>query len=320
MSKSSTDRSYKFTETRKYLREISVVVIGVAITLSVSYWLGVKSEKRDMALHLNAIKMELEENAKDIGYLIELLNPELKYTTYLQSHDKKFLDKDTLNSYFLYCYDVARMITFKTNAFEMFKNSGTMRLMDDRELLLAIWTIYDELALLKQLNDEQNKLKCTFMEKEISLVDIDINGKFEMEIIPMYDYYKKVGGATTLMNINMSERCLKNIKELILRLEELEMIKQFKTSEINSYNVSDEDLDKYLGIYYNKDEPFKITISKANKQLYFQATGQPSFSLKAISEDKFEFEMTGVIFEFNPTEKTIAFEENGKIYKLVKEE
>jgi hypothetical protein len=55
----------------KYLREISVVVIGVAVTLSASYWLGVKSEKRDIALHLHAIKMELEENAQDLGDIIE---------------------------------------------------------------------------------------------------------------------------------------------------------------------------------------------------------------------------------------------------------
>jgi len=101
--------SCKLPQMGKYLREISVVVIGVAITLSASYLIGIKSEKRDMALHLNAIKMELEENAKDIGYLIELLKPELKYTNYLQSHDKKSLHKDTIDSYFFYCYDVARI-------------------------------------------------------------------------------------------------------------------------------------------------------------------------------------------------------------------
>ena len=302
----------------KYLREISVVVMGVAVTLSASYWIGVKNEKRDMALHLNAIKMELEENAKDIGNLIELFKPELEYTAYLQSHDRKSLNKDTLDSYFFYCYGVSPMVTFKTNAFEMFKSSGTMRLMNDRELLLAIWTVYDELTLLKQLSDEYNKLKWNFIEKEISLVDMDTNREIEREIIPMYDFYKKVGGSTALLIT--SERFLKNIKEMVLRLEELKMIKQFKTPEIKSYDVSEEDLDKYLGVYLNKETPLKITISKVNKQLFFQATGQPSFSLKAIAEDKFEFELAGVIFEFNPTEKTMVFEENGEIFNFVKED
>ena len=43
----------------KFVREISVIVIGVAITLSASYWLSDRNEKRDMALYLTAIKMEL---------------------------------------------------------------------------------------------------------------------------------------------------------------------------------------------------------------------------------------------------------------------
>jgi hypothetical protein len=200
----------------KYLREISVVVTGVAITLFASYWIGVKNEERDMALHLNAIKMELEENAKDIDSLIELLKPELRYTVYLQSHDKKSLDKDTLNSYFFYCYSVSPLITFKTNAFEMFKSSGTMRLMNDRELLLAIWHVYDALIILKQLNDEQNKLKWNFIEKEISLVDVD-RGEIERDIIPMYDFYKKAGGSMNVLK--ECERFLKDIKKVVLKLE-----------------------------------------------------------------------------------------------------
>jgi hypothetical protein len=201
----------------KYLREISVVVIGVAVTLSASYWITNRNEKKDMALYLNAIKLELEENAKDIESLIELLQPDLRYTAYLQSHDKKSLDKDTLNSYFFYCYNVSPVVTFKTNAFEMFKSSGTMRLVNDRELLLAIWNVYDELTLLKQFNDEQNKLKWNFIEKEISLVDAT-GGKIERDIIPMYDFYKKAGGSANVLR--ECERFLKDITTMVLKLEE----------------------------------------------------------------------------------------------------
>ena len=48
----------------KYLREISVVVIGVAITLSASFWINNRNDKRDMNLYLYAIKLELDENIK----------------------------------------------------------------------------------------------------------------------------------------------------------------------------------------------------------------------------------------------------------------
>jgi len=47
----------------KYLLEVSIVVIGVAITLCVGYWISMRSVKKDVALSLNAIKIELEQNA-----------------------------------------------------------------------------------------------------------------------------------------------------------------------------------------------------------------------------------------------------------------
>ena len=42
----------------KYLREISVVVIGVAITLFASFLLTNSNEKKDIALYLSSLKME----------------------------------------------------------------------------------------------------------------------------------------------------------------------------------------------------------------------------------------------------------------------
>jgi hypothetical protein len=64
----------------------------------------------------------------------------------------------------------------------------------------------------------------------------------------------------------------------------------------------------------------KITITKANKHLFFQAVGMPSFSLEAIEKDKFKIEITGAILAFNPTDKTMVLEENGEIFNFVKED
>ena len=50
----------------KFLREIAVIVIGVAITLSASYWITNKNAERDMDLYLNAIRIELEENIRTL--------------------------------------------------------------------------------------------------------------------------------------------------------------------------------------------------------------------------------------------------------------
>ena len=298
----------------KYLREISVVVIGVAITLSLSYWIGVRNEKRDIALHLHAIKMELEENTKALEYLIERSKFAVEYTNYLWSHDEKSLNKDSLKNYIPECYSMP-IFELKTNAFEMFKSSGIMRLVTDKKLLRMIWNVYEEFTMLKQACDEHNKIKWSFLEKEIPLIKMD-RGQVKTDIIPMYDFYR-----IDLPNSLRSEFkvVLKSTKKTLSKLEETKMIKQFIASEFKFDYAADEDLDKYLGVYSSDQVPVIITITKVNKRLFIETTGLPTFPLKAIAADKFEFEEAGVILEFNPSDKTMILEQDGEIFNFVRE-
>jgi hypothetical protein len=123
----------------KYLREISVVVIGVAITLSASYWITGRNEKRDMALYLNAIKLELEDNINHLDAEVDYLEDWENYARYLKSHDKKSLHPDSIRRGANSDVSTIKYITFQTSAFEMFKISGAMRLIDDKVLLQSLW-------------------------------------------------------------------------------------------------------------------------------------------------------------------------------------
>ncbi|MCC8173893.1 MAG: hypothetical protein LIO65_05815, partial [Odoribacter sp.] len=46
----------------KYFREISVVVIGIAITFLVSDWISQRNEKKTVNRYLAAVMIELEDN------------------------------------------------------------------------------------------------------------------------------------------------------------------------------------------------------------------------------------------------------------------
>lgn len=90
--------------------------------------------------------------------------------------------------------------------------------------------------------------------------------------------------------------------------------------EFSTYSVSsEEDLDKYLGLYSSTQIPLKITITKENKTLIAQATGQPSFPLEATEKDKFKFDKAGVVLEFNPTAKTMTLKQGGRQFAFTKE-
>lgn len=195
----------------RYIRDFSIVVAGIAVTLYVNYKVTHQSEKRDVALYLNAIKMELEENLKIVDDAIEELHPSIKYANYIKSHDLKSLNKDTINSYGSIYYS-APLYSFKTNAFEMFKTSGTMRLVDDKELLLSLWDVYNGLDQLKWVLDFCLQMKWDDIKKELEL---QVEGE-KMKKAPMYMFY------FTGMYNNMLKPCKENsklLKEMIAKLE-----------------------------------------------------------------------------------------------------
>ena len=206
---------FSINQIGKYLREISVVVIGVAITLSVTVWISHKNEKKDMALYLNAIKLELKENMKELDQAIEEMKPSYRYSIYLQTHDKKSLNQDTLRRYIPVCYSFYTC-TFKTNAFEMFKSSGIMRLMDNKELLMELWGVYADLSTLKQSYDEYYRRKWNYMEKDFALQGIDYEKEqMILNVVPMYDFYR-IGFSF----LSETEEMLEALKEVVSKLEE----------------------------------------------------------------------------------------------------
>jgi hypothetical protein len=201
----------------KYSREVSVVVIGVAITLSATLWVSKKNETTDMALYLKAIKIEMEDNITTIEESIEYLRLDVEYEKYLKTHDKKLRNEDTLAYYAASCCYRLEKFTFKTNAFEMFKNSGVMRLMDDKELLLSIWNVYDSAVSLNESLKWYFDSKWGYIEKDFLFIE---DGMMDMSKLPnnapMYNFYHTALSSAILEGC---ENTLKNTKETVSKLE-----------------------------------------------------------------------------------------------------
>jgi hypothetical protein len=194
----------------KYVREVSVVVFGVAITLSVTIWISQKSEKRDVDLYLNTIKMELEENIIAIDKSIEYLRPAAKYEAYLRLHDKKSLNEDTLGYYASFFYEITTF-RLKTNAFEMVKGSGIMRLLDDKELLLSTWDVYSDIVSVNEHLKWYSDKKWEYMEKDLLFVERGTLSLSKLpNVAPMYNFY----------NWGLSSGTLEGCKDLLKKMTE----------------------------------------------------------------------------------------------------
>jgi len=206
-----TNKTEKWKDRMKdFLWEVFIILVAVNITIWFHNWNDKRHEKRDMTLYLNAIKFELEENIKIIDSEIESLQGSERYANYLQSHDKKSLNADTISSY-ASDYGTVPVYQFKTNAFEMFKNSGFMRIMDSKELLLVIWDTYAKLDELKLTLDE-----CTQMKKDNIRTDIQLLAEGTPHI-PVYSFY--ISNLPHKMPYNCEETS-KILKETVEKLEE----------------------------------------------------------------------------------------------------
>ena len=132
----------------KFLRELAVVVIGIAITIGLGLWINNNNIKKDQKQYLNAIILELKENMENFDKYARALQKSVRYSNYLRSHNEKSLSLDSIR-YYGACYtdsigwgEANKIILYTENAFEMFKASGAMRHMDDKKLLLSIWKVY----------------------------------------------------------------------------------------------------------------------------------------------------------------------------------
>jgi type II secretory pathway pseudopilin PulG len=214
----------------KYLREVSVVVIGIAITVSVGLLVNYINEKKDQKQYLTAIQLELEQNAKYFEAYAKWLQKSVNYAEYLKSNNYKNLSQDSLY-YYATSYSVDYWFEneageigygcgymninpltdcFTTYAFEMYKSSGAMRQID-KELLRYIWEIY------YRIEGEKNGLKDFFqLKKDEAVKELQLSAEGKTIDVPMRVFY------SSSVPIEMQSHCLHVSKTIKAVLEILE--------------------------------------------------------------------------------------------------
>ena len=202
----------------KYLRELSIVVAGIAITVSIGLWINNNDNKKDQKLYLEAIQLELENNVMLFDNLAKSLQKSTGYADYLLSNQGNSLNKDTLAYYgtnndgFGYWSYLSVIGIFRTNAFEMLKFSGAMRQIKNKELLQDIWGVYSQIESVKLNLDRFFQRKEEDVEKEILLGE---EGK-TIEV-PMRKFHTH--GIPFAM-VNMCEGTSEAIRKTLSKFEE----------------------------------------------------------------------------------------------------
>ena len=99
----------------------------------------------------------------------------------------------------------------------MFKTSGNMRLVNDKELLISIWDSYTALDDLKQVIDMFGQIKLEEIKKEsqlFSLYDISsLSNEEIMKNIPMYNFHVNISAPYEIPRL--CENILRVLRETI---------------------------------------------------------------------------------------------------------
>lgn len=153
-------KRFKKLKPWNYLRELSIVIIGVAITLFAGNRISSANEKKNMRLQVAAIYTELEDNRDKLDNLIDYYQKHAHFSELLQEnlHDPRQPLNDSIRKYRNIIGKIVPF-TFKKGAYEMFLQSGAMKLLKDRDLLLNITESYALLEIAKEQHDRYNDTK-----------------------------------------------------------------------------------------------------------------------------------------------------------------
>ncbi len=92
--------------------------------------------------------------------------------------------------------------------------------------------------------------------------------------------------------------------------------KAYDLPSFDFVELSDEELDQYLGTYESDDLPMDMIISKKDKTLYLEVTGQSPGPLTSKGDDLFVILQYGVKIKFMPEEGKMLFEQQGMAFEL----
>ena len=206
-----------------FLRELAVVVTGIFITVGVGLWVNSNNIRKDQKLYLDAIIIELKENIENFDAYAKKLQKCVKYSNYISTRDEKSINKDSIGYYDWGNQECVGwgnwnpVTLYNEDAFEMFKSSGAMRQIDDKELLLSIWKVYH---LMKSTQSEIDNL--LQFKKEIGMDFLQRIDNGEQVIVPMKWFY--INEAPQFM-VKYCEDTADLIRETLSKLEKSKIVK-----------------------------------------------------------------------------------------------
>lgn len=196
-----------------YFRELSIVIIGVAVTLCASSIISTIQEKRSLKQQMNAIYAELEDNLGRVKQLDSFYQDTRNLQRLLHADYKNpgTVPDDSIR---VYNRVAGRTINYvyKRNAYDMFINSGGMKSFSNKKLLLDITEAYALMETLKQSHSMYTNTVMDFLKEIYNLETKVVTDNMDLRSFRnLYNFHLMSAGdyETTKQAKELLERILK---------------------------------------------------------------------------------------------------------------
>lgn len=211
----------------KYLRDLSIVIVGVFITLWITNIVSDRTKRNEVNRAMALIKTELEENLQSLDRAQQKWETEQRAYGLVRKEINHVdrIHADTLDKYKKVIGD-KHSLAVNNDSYEVFKSSLLMQHIKDKDFLRDLSKIYGSLELLRVKLNNYSNLKATglsHMMNDISQESLDLwaNGTiYDYYAIPLKDNvfrtFVYTGG--TLVSSDEFEGCKKDIAGMIDRI------------------------------------------------------------------------------------------------------
>lgn len=125
-----------------YLRDLSIVILGVAVTFIGSALITRHTVNKDIRENMRLIKIELDKNVMKVHEIMDYIAEDVRIGREVLSQDYRMLPQDTLAAY-ASAVSRVQIFSYTQDALEILKASSLMPDVKDKQLLLNIFRCYE---------------------------------------------------------------------------------------------------------------------------------------------------------------------------------
>lgn len=215
----------------RYMRELSVVIIGVLITLLITNILSDRARQAEVERALTLVKIELEENLHKIEWAQHKWETEQRVYSLIRqniNHIEK-IPVDTLLQYQKVIGD-KHSLAVVTDSYEVLKSSLLMQYIKDKDFLSELSKTYGIIGLVGDKLNNYSNIKGSGINHMMNSIDKNNLEKWTNGSI--YDFYNIPLGdnvfrlfiytGNSLISVEEFEECKNKTASLINQIEKQE--------------------------------------------------------------------------------------------------